>query len=113
MLIPGKSHSRDESCNSQVSIETFDFARVRIFTCVIRVGSDDRPTLRAVGTFDVCSKATVMSDLSCFLYRGILQREWRIHVGVPSPALLFRCPLLKRTYFENMSLQFLAEQGAS
>jgi len=30
-----------------------------------------------------------------------------------TPALLFRCPFLKRTYFENMSLRFLAEQGAS
>jgi len=39
MLIPGKSHSRDESRNSRVSIETLDFARVRIFTCVIGVGS--------------------------------------------------------------------------
>ena len=39
MLIPGKSHSRDESRNSRVSIETLDFARVRTFTCVIRVGS--------------------------------------------------------------------------
>jgi len=39
MLIPGKSHSRDESRNSQVSIETLDFARVRSFTCVIGVGS--------------------------------------------------------------------------
>jgi len=28
----------------------------------------DRPTLRAVGTFDVCSNAAVNSDLSCFLY---------------------------------------------
>jgi len=33
--------------------------------------------------------------------------------GVQTPAFLFRCPFLKRTYFENMSLQFLAEQGAS
>ena len=33
--------------------------------------------------------------------------------GVQIPALLFRCPFLKRTYFENMSLRFLAEQGAS
>ena len=33
--------------------------------------------------------------------------------GVQTPALLFRCPFLKRTYFENMSLRFLAEQGAS
>jgi len=32
--------------------------------------------------------------------------------GVQTPALLFRCPFLKRTYFENM-LRFLAEQGAS
>jgi len=39
MLIPGKSHSRDESRNSQVSIETLDFARVCSFTCVIGVGS--------------------------------------------------------------------------
>jgi len=39
MLIPGKSHSRDESHNSRVSIETLDFARVRTFTCVIGVGS--------------------------------------------------------------------------
>jgi len=36
MLISGKSHSRDESRNSWVSI---DFARVRNFTCVIGVGS--------------------------------------------------------------------------
>jgi len=33
--------------------------------------------------------------------------------GVQTPALLFSCPFLKRTYFENMSLRFLAEQGAS
>ena len=33
--------------------------------------------------------------------------------GVQTPALLFRCPFLKRTYFENMSLRFLAEKGAS
>ena len=39
MLIPGKSHSRDESRNSRVLIETIDFARVRTFTCVIGVGS--------------------------------------------------------------------------
>ena len=32
--------------------------------------------------------------------------------GAHTPALLFRCPFLKRTYFENM-LRFLAEQGAS
>ena len=38
--------------------------------------------------------------------------QWRIQ-GVETPALLFRCPFLKRTYFENMSLRFLAEQGAS
>jgi len=31
MLIPGKSHSRVESRNSRVSIETLDFARVRTF----------------------------------------------------------------------------------
>ena len=30
MLIPGKSHSRDKSRNSRVSIETLDFARVHI-----------------------------------------------------------------------------------
>jgi len=39
MLIPGKSHSRDESRNSQVSIETLDFARGCSFTWVIGVGS--------------------------------------------------------------------------
>ena len=33
--------------------------------------------------------------------------------GVQTPAFLFRCPSLKRTYFENMSLRFSAEQGAS
>jgi len=33
--------------------------------------------------------------------------------GVQTPALLFRCPFLKRIYFENMSLRFLAEQGSS
>jgi len=33
--------------------------------------------------------------------------------GVQTPALLFRSPFLKRTYFENMSLRFLAEQSAS
>jgi len=33
--------------------------------------------------------------------------------GVQTPALLFKCPFLKKTYFENMSLRFLAEQGAS
>jgi len=39
MLIPRKSHSRDESRNSRVSIKTRDFTRVRTFTCVIGVGS--------------------------------------------------------------------------
>jgi len=38
--------------------------------------------------------------------------QWRIQ-GVQTPALLFRCPFLNRTYFGNMSLRFLAEQGAS
>ena len=33
--------------------------------------------------------------------------------GVQTPAILFWVPFLKRTYFENMSLRFLAEQGAS
>jgi len=33
--------------------------------------------------------------------------------GVQTPALLFRCPFSKRTFFENMSLRLLAEQGAS
>jgi len=32
---------------------------------------------------------------------------------VQTLAFLFRCPFLKRTYFENMSLRFLAGQGAS
>jgi len=32
--------------------------------------------------------------------------------GVHIPAILFRCPFLKRTHFENMSLRFLAEQSA-
>jgi len=36
---------------------------------------DDRPTLRAVGTFDVCSNADVNSDLSCFLYTLYRQTE--------------------------------------
>ena len=39
LLITGKSHSRDESRNYRVSIETLDFAPVRNFTCVIGVGS--------------------------------------------------------------------------
>ena len=39
ILIPGKSHSRDESRKSRVLIETLDFARVRTFACVIGVGS--------------------------------------------------------------------------
>ena len=39
MLIPGKLHSRVESRNSQVLIETLDFARVHTFTGVIGVGS--------------------------------------------------------------------------
>jgi len=34
-----------------------------------RTRPDDRPTLRTVGTFDVCSNEAVNSDLSCFLYR--------------------------------------------
>ena len=42
MLIPGKSYYRDQSRNSRVSIETLNFARVRTFTCVIRVGSPAR-----------------------------------------------------------------------
>ena len=33
-----------------------------------RTPPDDRPTLRSVGTFDVCSNGAVNSDLSCFLY---------------------------------------------
>ena len=36
----------------------------------------------------------------------------RVCPGCP-PALLFRCHFLKRTYFENLSLRFLTEQGAS
>ena len=39
MLIPGKSHSRVNSRNSQVSIETFDFTRVGTFTGMIWAGS--------------------------------------------------------------------------
>jgi len=39
MLIRGKSHSRDESRNSRVSIKTLSFARIGTFTCVIGVGS--------------------------------------------------------------------------
>jgi len=31
LLIPQKSHSRVESCNSPVSIETLDFVRIRTF----------------------------------------------------------------------------------
>jgi len=38
-----------------------------------RTRPDDRLTLRAVGTFDVCSNAVVNSDLSCSLYRGRLK----------------------------------------
>ena len=34
-----------------------------------RMRPDNRPTLRVVGTFDVCSNAAVNSDLSCFLQR--------------------------------------------
>jgi len=37
-----------------------------------RTRPDDRPTSRAVDTFDVCSNAAVNSDFSCFLYRGRL-----------------------------------------
>jgi len=33
-----------------------------------RTWPNNRPTLRAVGTFDVCSNAAVNSDLSRFLY---------------------------------------------
>jgi len=43
-------------------------------------------------------------------------KHWRMQggvQGVQTPALLFRCRFLKKTYFENMSLRFLAEQGAS
>jgi len=39
MLIRGKSHSRDESRNSRVSIKTLSFARIGTFTCAIGVGS--------------------------------------------------------------------------
>ena len=39
MLIPGESHSRDESRNSRVLIESVDFALVCTFSCVIGVGS--------------------------------------------------------------------------
>jgi len=54
----------------------------------------------------------------CFWRESVkpLLFQWRIQgsvQGVQTPALLFRCPFLKRTYFENMSLRFLAEQGAS
>ena len=40
MLIPGKSHFRDESCKSRVSIETLDFARVR--TCLLYTSPSPR-----------------------------------------------------------------------
>ena len=43
------------------------------------------PTLRAVGTFDVCSNAAVNSDLSCFLYRGKLKRQ-HLHCQADSVA---------------------------
>jgi len=39
--------------------------------------SGDLPTSRVVVTFDVCSNASVNSDLSCFLYRGRLKRAYR------------------------------------
>jgi len=41
-----------------------------------RTRPDDRPTLRAVGTFDVSSNAAVNSDLSCSLYRGRLKQPY-------------------------------------
>ena len=41
-----------------------------------RTPLDNRPTSRVVGTFDVCSNATVSSDLSCFLYRGRLKQPY-------------------------------------
>jgi len=50
-----------------------------------RMRPDDRPTLRAVGTFDVCSSAAVNSDLSCFLYRGWLKRPY-LHCRADSVA---------------------------
>jgi len=46
---------------------------------------DDRPTLRAVGIFDVCSNAAVNSDLSCFLYRGRMKRPY-LHCRADSVA---------------------------
>jgi len=40
ILIPGRSHSRDESQFPGLDrFQTLDFARVRIFTCMIGVGS--------------------------------------------------------------------------
>ena len=50
-----------------------------------RVRPDDRPTLRTVGTFDVCSNASVNSDLSCFLHRGRLKRPY-LHCRADSVA---------------------------
>ena len=41
-----------------------------------RTWLDDQPTLRAVGTFDVCSSAAVNSDLFCSLYGGRLKRPY-------------------------------------
>jgi len=41
-----------------------------------RTRLEDRPTLRAVVTFDVCCNAAVNCDLSCFLYRVRLKRPY-------------------------------------
>ena len=51
MLIPGKSHSRVESRNSRISIETLSFTRVQsTFTCVTTVGSGRRQGREGGGT---------------------------------------------------------------
>jgi len=57
MLIPEKLHSRNESRNSRVSIETVDFAVLcRNFTCVIDDGPGNhrlRPSDAAGQSVDV------------------------------------------------------------
>jgi len=64
--------------------------------------------------FAVISEAT-SSEVQAVLVQFAGAFQWRIQggvQGVQTPALLFRC-FFKRIYFENMSLRFLAEQGAS
>ena len=87
MLIPGKSHSWDESRNSRVSIETLDFAQVRTSTCMIRVGSpagarrggDHRPDPADDGTLS--PPAADQHSRQWRTQNGRVGRVWGIATG--------------------------------